>query len=122
MGFEIYGLWLYEGRGHLKKEKSLNFTLILFYFSSYTYVRKEFMNLVDKEINKIWKDGKSTYQNKAKRLTEKYGQEENEAEIHEGVFVGDNKLEELEVQLNGVQNKPEKAVIYGGINGITADH
>ena len=54
-----------------------------------TIVREEFMHLVDREVNRIWKEGKARIQNKAQFLAKKFIPAETEPEVHKGVIVGD---------------------------------
>ena len=78
------------------------------------------MNVVDKEINKIWKEGKMRIQNKADFLAKKYVKEEPEPEVHKGVIVGDKMLEEMEKKQDD-NDKEEKVPVYGGIKDLSED-
>jgi hypothetical protein len=84
-----------------------------------TVVREEFMNIVDREVNKVWRDGKKKNHNKTEVLIKKYVENETDPEVHEGVYVGDEILENLEAKNDHI--KDNKAPIYGGIQGLTAD-
>jgi hypothetical protein len=86
-----------------------------------TVFRKEFMNLVNNELNKVWKDGKKKKEYKAYELEKKHVKEEAVPEMHLGVCIGDKKLNDIEVELNKetVDNDNDKPAIYAGIEGIT---
>ena len=77
------------------------------------------MSLVDREVNKVWKDGKSRIQNKVDKLVEKYISKETNPAFHRGVKVGDDILEEMETNHHSIE--ASKAPIYGNIEGITKD-
>ena len=86
-----------------------------------TIVREEFMNVVDKEVNKIWKEGKNRIQNKSEFLAKKYVKEEPEPEVYKGVIVGDKMLEEMEKKQEDKDDNIDRAPIYGGIQGLSKD-
>ena len=79
------------------------------------------MNVVDREGNKIWREGKNRIQNKAEFLAKKYIKEEPKQEVHKGIIVGDKMLEEMEKNHKGKDDKTDKAPIYGGIQGLNKD-
>ena len=80
-----------------------------------TIVRKEFMNLVDNEINRVWKNGKNKNENKAHQLERKYIMEEAAPDMHLGVCVSDDKLDEVEVKMiKNSENQIDKPTIYVG--------
>ena len=85
-----------------------------------TVVREEFMYVVDREVSKVWKDGKKRVQNKANHLAAKYVKDEPEPAVHKGVIVGDELLEELETKKEN--KKDNLAPIYGDIQGLTEEH
>ena len=87
-----------------------------------TLVRKEFMEVVNKEVNKVWKDGKKKDETKAMELWRKYGAKESVSEMHLGVCISDDKLEEIETEMEkNNENKNDKPAIYAGIKDITDD-
>ena len=87
-----------------------------------TAVRREFMELVNIEVNKMWKDGKDKNKNKAENLVKKFTKEEPSLEIFEGVAVGDDILEKIEKKNCEIPNiKDNKPIIYGGIDGLTVE-
>ena len=87
-----------------------------------TLVRKEFMEVVNKEVNKVWKDGKKKDETKAMELWRKYGAKETVSEMHLGVCISDDKLEEIETEMEkNNENKNDKPAIYAGIKDITDD-
>ena len=84
-----------------------------------TLVREEFMCIVDREVNKLWKEGKRRIQNKAENLATKYTVEKSEPDSYKGVKVGDDILEKMETKDDDLEHN--KAPIYGGIEGLTSD-
>ena len=64
-----------------------------------TIVRREFMDLVDREINKVWKDGKKKNENKAYQLEKKHIIKEPDSDVHLGVFISGKKLDDIEIEL-----------------------
>ena len=77
-----------------------------------TIVRKEFMDTVDIEVNKVWKDGKKKNDNKTNELVKKFVKEETLPEEHLGVYISDNKLDDIEKEMRDENDKP---AIYAGI-------
>ena len=64
-----------------------------------TILRREFMDLVDREINKVWKDGKKKNENKAYQLEKKHIIKEPDSDVHLGVFISGKKLDDIEIEL-----------------------
>ena len=97
------------------------------------------MVVVDREINKVWKDDKKRIDNKIKELIRKYVDEEVTPDIHLGVCIGDDILDRIErkyhektendkpanyvgIEKTGkVENENDKPAIYAGIDGITSE-
>ena len=52
-----------------------------------TFVRREFMCIVDREVNKVWKEGKDRINNKAEELSKKYVVKDTNSEIYKGVCI-----------------------------------
>ena len=64
-----------------------------------TIVRREFMDLVDREINKVWKDGKKKNENEAYQLEKKHIIKEPDSDVYSGVFISGKKLDDIEIEL-----------------------
>ena len=128
----------------LKKSK-VNLSMVI---RENTIVRREFMDLVDMEIDDVWKDGKTKNDKKAIHLVKKYIKKEPIPDMHLGVCISDDKLDEVEIELNkkrndkpanyaeiekdddkpatyagsdDIENKSDKPAMYAGIEGITND-
>ena len=84
-----------------------------------TLVRDEFMSVVNREISIVWDEGKVKNQEKTERLVAKFSKNEKDLEVHEGVFVGDEALEKLEVESGFT--KDNRPAVYGGICNLTVD-
>ena len=80
-----------------------------------TFVRYEFMEVVDKEIKSIWKNNKSKNQKKVKWANYKREEKEPAPDTIKGVIVDDKGLEELETELKKPNEPENKAVILGGV-------
>ena len=82
-----------------------------------TVVRREYMDIVNIEVNKVWKDGKNKNENKANELVRKFIKEETIPEMHLGVLVSDEKLDEYEMNVNrNIKSKNDEPAIYAGID------
>ena len=77
------------------------------------------MSMVNKELEKLWKDGKKRIRNKAKVLVDKCIEKEEEPEMFEGVCIGDRALEKVEIEKGDTEDNG--APIYGGVEDITND-
>ena len=75
-----------------------------------TIVREQFMFIVDREVSRIWKEGKIRIQNKAEFLAKKFLPVKTEPEVHKGIIVGDKLLEETE---DKHEDGKDKVPIYG---------
>ena len=84
-----------------------------------TFVRSEFMEVVDKEINEVWKQAKKKKNDKVNWNVHKHivGQTNVQEGTFKGILVGDSELEELEKKIVDTEkNKNEnKAVVYADI-------
>ena len=71
-----------------------------------TYARNEFMDLVNSEIDVIWKEGKEKNNKKVERADEKNKVVKEDMEIYKGVKIGDKQLEELEKVIKNQSVEP----------------
>ena len=81
-----------------------------------TFVRNEFMDLVDKELKNLWKESKTKSDKKVKWINKKIHIAPIEAEkTFKGVIVDDELLEELDKELKEDKPDENKACVLGGI-------
>ena len=83
-----------------------------------TFVRNEFMEVVDKEINEVWKQAKEKKNEKVDWNVQKHiGQINRQEGTFKGILVGDSELEEFEKKIVDIEkNKNDnKAVVYADI-------
>ena len=81
-----------ESRAELNKSKNSLDNIV----RKGTVVGEEFVELVNREINIIWKNGKDKNQEKVEWAVHKQKEKEEENEIIGGVIVGDGELEKYE--------------------------
>ena len=73
------------------------------------------MDLVDKELNIIWKKGKEKTKNKVEWAVHKNKAKDNDPELFKGVLIGDKVLEKYEDKEIKLVTKEKKPCIYGDI-------
>jgi hypothetical protein len=76
------------------------------------------MFIVDREVSRVWKEGKMRIQNKAEFLAKKFLPVITEPEVHKGIIVGDKLLEKME---DKHEDGKDKVPIYGVIKDLTED-
>ena len=89
-----------------------------------TFVRSEFMELVDKELKTVWKESKEKSDVKVNwNIQKRIGKDDIQKGIINGILVGDKELENFEKQVVDVKKSSddEKAVIYAGIKVSKAE-
>ena len=104
-----------ESKDELKKTKDDLDTFV----RKGTFVREEFMDLVNREVNHIWNNGKEKNKNKVdwavhKRTTNN----DNKTNIVRGVIVGDTELERFEKETNENKTKKENRETFGIYDNI----
>ena len=82
-----------------------------------TLVRQEFMDLVDKELNYVWKEAKVKSQEKIDWNIQKRKVKTTQNGTHKDVLVGDEELERYEKEMsdNNSDKSEDKAIVYAGI-------
>ena len=77
------------------------------------------MDLVDKESNRVWKNGKIKNAQKAEHLEKKYLLKEAVPEMHLGVCISDEKLDEIEEEMmKNSEKEIDKPTIYVGTTNL----
>ena len=79
-----------------------------------TLVRREYMELVDKELDYVWKEAKVKSQEKVVWNVNKHIKKDDKKNgTFKGILVGDSELEKLEQEM--VEKIENKAIVYAGL-------